>query len=150
MPSAPRAVWGDLAATAFVEANVLFHALAPEARQDLLRLAQVEDFGAGELIASDGADERLYLLREGTATARLSREGQQVEVGTLERNAIYGEGRVLGEPRAGTLVALTDVSVVTFPAPVMAAMASRFPKVQRLLEAVRIARERDAAGKLGA
>jgi signal-transduction protein with cAMP-binding, CBS, and nucleotidyltransferase domain len=149
MPSAPRQVWGDLAATAFVEANVLFHALDQEARQDLLQLAQLEDFQPGELIAADGEDGRLYLIREGTAAALLSRSGLAVEVATLERNAIYGEGRVLGEVQPGALVARTPVSVVTFPAPVMAAMAERFPKVRRLLEAIRTARERDAASRLG-
>ncbi len=150
MPSAPREVWGDLAATAFVEANALFRSLDDEARQDLLQLAQVEDYQAGELIAANDGDERLYLVRDGTAIVLLSREGVVVEVGSLERNAIYGEGRVLGEPLAGALVARTPVSVVTFPAPVMAAVVERFPRVRRMLEAVRTAREKDAAGKLGA
>ncbi len=150
MPSAPREVWGDLAATAFVEANALFRSLDDEARQDLLRLAQVEDYLAGESIAANDGDERLYLVRDGTATVLRSRDGVAVEVGSLERNAIYGEGRVLGEPLPGALVARTAVSVVTFPAPVMAAVVERFPKVRRMLEAVRTAREKDAAERLGA
>ena len=148
MPSAPREIWGDLAASAFVEANVLFRALDQEARQDLLQLAHLEDFEPGELIATDGDDDRLYLVREGTATALLSRNGVAVEVGSLERNAIYGEGRVLGESRSGALVARTAVSVVTFPAPVVAAMAERFPKVRHMLEAIRTARAREAEGLL--
>jgi len=149
VPAAPREVWGDLAATAFVEANVLFRSLDGEARQDLLQLAHLEDFEAGELIAADAEDERLYLVRDGTAAVLLSRDGVAVEVGSLERNAVYGEGRVLGRPRAGALVARTPVSVVTFPAPVVAALAERFPKLGRLLEAIRAAREKDAEGKLG-
>jgi CRP-like cAMP-binding protein len=149
VPGAPREVWGDLAATAFVEANVLFRSLDGEARQDLLQLAHLEDFQAGELIAADGEDERLYLVRDGTAAVLLSRDGVAVEVGSLERNGVYGEGRVLGRPRAGALVARTPVSVVTFPAPVVAALAERFPKLGRLLEAIRAAREKDAEGKLG-
>jgi CRP-like cAMP-binding protein len=150
MPSAPREVWGDLVTTAFVEANVLFRPLDEEARQDLLQLARVEDYQAGELIAADGEDEWLYLVRDGTATVLRSREGVSVEVGSLERNAIFGEGRVLGEALPAALVARTPVSVVTFPAPVMAALAERFPKMRRLLEAVRAAREKDAAGLVGA
>jgi len=149
MPSAPREVWGDLAATAFVEANVLFRLLDDEARQDLLQLARVEDHQPGELIATDDEDERLYLVRDGTAAVMLSRDGVAVEVGSLERNAIYGEGRVLGTPRPGVLVARTAVSVITFPAPVMTAMAERFPKVRRMLEAVQAARQKDASDKLG-
>jgi signal-transduction protein with cAMP-binding, CBS, and nucleotidyltransferase domain len=149
MPSAPREVWGNLAATAFVEANVLFRSLDAEARQDLLQLARLEDFQPGELIAADPEDQRLYLIRDGTATVLLSREGVAVDAGSLERNGIYGEGRVLGEARPGVLVARTAVSVVTIPAPVLSALAVRFPKVRRLLEAVQTARERDAEGALG-
>jgi CRP-like cAMP-binding protein len=149
MPTAPREVWGDLAATAFVEANVLFRSLDQGARQDLLQLAHVEEYQPGELIAADAEDERLFLLRDGTAAVLQSREGVAVEVASLERNAIYGEGRVLGDPRALALVARTPVSVVSFPAPVMAAMAERFPRVRRLLEAIRTARDRDVASLLG-
>ncbi len=150
MPNAPREIWGDLAATAFVEANVLFKLMDDEARRDLLQLARIEEFAAGELIAADGEDERLYLLREGTAAVLLSRDGRAVEVGLLERNAFFGEGRVLGEPRPGALVARSAVTVVTFPAPVVAAVAERFPKVRHMLEVVRAARSKDAADKLGA
>ena len=149
MASPPREVWGDLAATAFVEANVLFRSLDPEARQDLLQLARQEDYEAGELIAADAGDERVYLLRDGAAAVLLDRGGRVVEVAHLERGAFFGEGRVLGNPVAGALVARTDVSTVTFPAPVLAAVAERFPKVRRLLEAVKAARERDAASRLG-
>jgi CRP-like cAMP-binding protein len=149
MPGAPRAVWGDLAATAFVEANVLFRALDHESRQDLLQLAHLEDFQAGELIAADGDGERLYLVRDGTAAVVRSREGVDVEVGYLERNAVFGEGQVLGNALPGALVARTPVSVVTFPAPVMAALAERFPKLRRMLEVIQAAREKDAAGRLG-
>jgi len=150
MPCVTREAWGDLAATAFVEANVLFKLMDDEARQDLLQLAHVEDFEAGELIAADGEDERLYLVRDGTAAVLLSRDGVAVEVGELERNAIFGEGRVLGGSRPGALVARTAVSVLTFPAPVVAAVAERFPKVRRMLEVVRAARLKDAAHKLEA
>jgi signal-transduction protein with cAMP-binding, CBS, and nucleotidyltransferase domain len=149
MPSAPRAVWGDLAATAFVEANALFRALDDEARQDLLQLAHLEDFQAGELIAADGDGERLYLVRDGTVAMLRSREGVDVEVGRLERNAVFGEGPVLGDPLPGALVARTPVSVVTFPAPVMAAVAERLPRIRHMLEVIRLAREKDAAAQLG-
>jgi hypothetical protein len=55
---------------------------------------------------------------------------------------------VLRTGRAAALVARSEVSVVTFPAPVIAAIGERFPKVRKLLEAVHAARERDAAQKL--
>jgi signal-transduction protein with cAMP-binding, CBS, and nucleotidyltransferase domain len=144
----PREAWGDLAVTAFVEANVLFRSLDPEARQDLLQLAHLEDYQAGETIASDAQDERVYLVRDGHAAVLLLRGGTPVEVAVLEKGAFFGEGRVLGNPVAGALVARTDVSVVTFPAPVVTALAARFPRVRKLLEAVQAAREKDAAHRL--
>jgi signal-transduction protein with cAMP-binding, CBS, and nucleotidyltransferase domain len=149
MTTAPREAWGDLAATAFVEASVLFRSLDPEARQDLLQLATLEEYEAGQLIAADAGDERVYLIRDGSAAVLLDRGGAAVEVARLERGAFFGEGRVLGHPVAGALVARTDVAVVTFPAPVLAALAERFPKVRTLLEAVKAAREKDAAHRLG-
>ncbi len=149
MSSAPREVWGDLAATAFVESNVLFRSLDPEARRDMLQLATQADYEAGELVAADAGDERAYLVREGRAAVLLDRGGAAVEVAQLERGAFFGEGRVLGNPVAGALVARTDLAVVTFPAPVLGAVAERFPKVRKLLEAVKAAREKDAAERLG-
>jgi CRP-like cAMP-binding protein len=150
MPSEPREVWGDLVATAFVEANLLFRSLDAEAKRDLLQLARTEDYQPGELIAADAEDGRVYLVRDGTAVVLLpGSDGRATEVATLERNAIFGEGRVLGEPVLGALQARTDVSVVTLPAPVLAALCERFPKVRKLLEAMRAARQRDAAARMG-
>jgi CRP-like cAMP-binding protein len=149
MSSAHRPAWGDLAATAFVESNVLFRSLDGEARRDLLQVARLEDYEAGELIAADADDERVYLVRDGRAAVLLDRDGVAVEVAVLERGAFFGEGRVLGSPVAGALVARTDVSLVTFPAPVLGAVSERFPKIRKLLEAVKAAREKDAAHRLG-
>jgi CRP-like cAMP-binding protein len=148
MSSAPREAWGDLAVTAFVEANLLFRSMDPEARQDLLQVAQVEDYEAGELVAADAGDEKVYLVREGTAAVLLEKDGAAFEVALLEKGAFFGEGRVLGHPVAGALVARTDVSVVTFPAPVVAALAERFPKVHKLLETIRAVHLKNAAQRL--
>jgi CRP-like cAMP-binding protein len=147
MASAPREVWGDLATTAFVESSHLFKALDAEVRRDLMHLARLASFAPGEAISLEG-DDGFYLLREGTAAVLVaSREGP-VEIALLERGAFFGEARVLGSGRAAALVARSQASAVCFPAPVIAAIAERFPKVRKLLEVVQTARERDAAGKL--
>src|SRR5512142_147532 len=91
MARAPREVLGDLAATAFVESSPLFRSLDPEARRDLLQLAQLADAGAGELISAEG-EETFLLVLDGTALARVA----GVEVAHLGRGATFGEGRVLG------------------------------------------------------
>jgi signal-transduction protein with cAMP-binding, CBS, and nucleotidyltransferase domain len=142
MASAPREVLGDLAATAFVESNGLFRSLDPGTRRDLLQLAQVIDYAAGEL-ASAADDESFLLVLEGSASAR----AQDVEIAHLSRGATFGEGRVLATGRPLTLTAATELTVVSFPASMITALAERFPKLRKLVEVVQAARDREAAGR---
>lgn len=147
MASEPREVWGDLGTSAFVEASLLFRSLDDEARRDLLQIAQLRAFDAGEVISAE-SDDGFYLVRDGSCEVLVSEAGATVRVTLLERGAFFGEGRVLGGGRAASLVAASDATVVAFPAAVIAVMCERFPKVRKLLEAVHGAREKEAAGKL--
>ncbi|HEX9308849.1 MAG TPA: cyclic nucleotide-binding domain-containing protein [Anaeromyxobacter sp.] len=147
MASAPREAWGDLATTAFVESSILFKTLDADARRDLLQLAQLVSFAAGELVSAE-SDEAFFLVRDGSAAVLVAGPDGPVEIARLERGALFGEGRVLGTGRPAALTALEEVTVVAFPAPVVAAMAERFPKVRKLLEAVSSAREKEAASRL--
>jgi signal-transduction protein with cAMP-binding, CBS, and nucleotidyltransferase domain len=146
VPTAPRQVWGDLATTAFVEASHLFKSLDADARRDLLQLATVTSWAPGELVSGED-DDGFYLVLDGTAAEHTGGR----EVAALERGAVFGTHRVAGGPaRAWSLAARTDVTAVVFPAVVMGALAARFPKVERLLEAVAGAREKLAQARLGA
>ncbi len=147
MASAPREAWGDLATTAFIESSILFRTLDPDARRDLLQLAQLVTFAAGEL-ASPEADDAFFLVLDGSAAVLVPGPDGAVEIAHLARGALFGEGRVLGTGRPAALAAISEVTVVVFPAPVVAAMAERFPKVKKLLEAVSAAREKEAASRL--
>ncbi|HEX9401787.1 MAG TPA: cyclic nucleotide-binding domain-containing protein [Anaeromyxobacter sp.] len=147
MASAPREAWGDLATTAFVESSILFKTLDPDARRDLLQLGQLLTFASGELVSAE-ADEVFCLVRDGSAAVLVAGPDGPVEIARLDRGALFGEGRVLGARRPAALTALSEVTVVVFPAPVVAAMAERFPKVRKLLEAVSAAREKEAANRL--
>ncbi len=146
MASAPREVWGDLATTAFVEASHLFKSLDEDARRDLIQLARVAGFAAGEL-ASGEQDDAFYLVLEGTGAVLVAGAGGPVEIARLERGAFFGEVRVLGTGRPTSLAAVTDLTVVSFPAPVIAAMCERYPKIRKLLEVVLAAHEKSAAQK---
>lgn len=148
MASEPREVWGDLATTAFVEASHLFKSLDPDARRDLLQVASVTTHERGERICGGDGGDSFCLLVEGVAAVVVAAGHGPVEVARLERGAFFGEARVLGKGRAAALEAASEVTVVTFPAPVIGALGERFPKVRKLLEAVHAARERDAAHKL--
>lgn len=139
-------VWGDLVTTAFVESSLLFRPLAPEARQDLLKLATRQTFEPGETI-SPASDDALVLVVDGTAEAVEAGRA----LGALERGGFFGADRVVGSaPRAWSLAARTDVTAVRFPAPVVAALAEAAPRMKKLLEAVQAAREKEAAERLGA
>jgi len=143
MASEPREVLGDLTATAFVEANPLFRHLDPEARRDLLQLSHLVDLSPGET-ASAAGEETYLLVLEGTCSVQAA----GVEIAHLGRGGTFGEGRVLGAGRPLELVATGETTVVSFPAPMVAALAERFPKMRKLLELVLAAREKEAAAKL--
>jgi CRP-like cAMP-binding protein len=101
------------------------------------------DYAPGDLASAEG-DEAFLLVLDGSASVRAG----QTEVAHLDRGATFGEGRVLGGGRPLSLVARTDLAVVSFPAPMIGALGERFPKMKKLLEAVLAAREREAAAKL--
>ncbi len=149
MASAPRAVWGDIATTAFIESSHLFKSVEPEARRDLLQLAKLLELAPGELVPAPlESGESFYLVCDGSAAVLVPGKGDTVEIARLERGAFFGEGRVLGAGRPASLRAVTELTVIAFPAPVIGAIAARYPKVKKLLEAVHAARERDAADLL--
>ncbi len=137
MASAPRQVWGDLATTALVESSHLFKSLDPDARRDLLQLATLLDVAPGEVVpAPVDSGESFYLVRDGSAAVLVHGRDGPVEIARLERGAFFGEDRVLGGGRPASLAAVTDLTVVAFPAPVIGAIGARFPKVRQLQEAV--------------
>src|SRR5512141_2831133 len=118
MASAPLEVWGDLAATAFVESSHLFKSLDPDARRDLLRLARRVSFAPGELVSGE-SDDAFHLLAEGAAAVLVATAKGPVEIARLERGAFFGEARVLGVGRRTSLVAVDEVTAIAFPAPVI-------------------------------
>ena len=147
MASEPREAFGDLATTAFVESSILFRSLDDGARLDLLQVGQIQDFSADELISAEG-DDRFFIIRDGSAAVLCESPSGPLELYRIERGALFGVGRALGRGRVAWLQALSDVSVVVFPAPVIGALSERFPKVKKLLEAVQAARDKEAASRL--
>jgi len=142
MASEPVGIWGDLALSAFVEASPLFRPLDDDARRDLLRVAELVVYQPGEVLMRQGVPgDELFLLREGTAVVRLESGGVERDVAYLDRGAVFGEFVALGSPvRLTTVVARSEVRVVRFPGPVIAALVERFPRLRRLLDALATAR----------
>jgi CRP-like cAMP-binding protein len=148
MASEPRAVWGDLPASAFVEASPLFRSLDQDAREDLLRVAELLVYQAGEVVVRQGEPgDDLFLVREGSAAVSVETGGAAREVAFLDRGAIFGEFAAVGGSavRLATVSARTELSVIRFPGAVVVALAGRFPKVGKLLDALQAARQRGGA-----
>jgi CRP-like cAMP-binding protein len=149
MASAPRQAWGDLATTAFVESSHLFKSLDPDARRDILQIATLLDVAPNEIVpAAATSGDSFYLVLDGSASVLVPGRDGPVEIARLERGAFFGEARVLGGGRPASLCAVTELTLVAFPVLVIGAVAERFPKVKKLLETVRAARERDASERL--
>ncbi|HUK66378.1 MAG TPA: cyclic nucleotide-binding domain-containing protein [Anaeromyxobacteraceae bacterium] len=141
MPGGPREVWGDLPTSAFIGASVLFRTLDDGTRADLLKLARVQSFAPGERVGGDGEDD-LFLVRDGKALVNLQKEAVSA---TVERGGFFGA--MIAEPGCPEEVrAETPLEVIRFPGPMIAALAERFPRVGKLLEALREARVRGGAG----
>ncbi len=151
MASEAREVWGDLAASAFVQENHLFRSLDEEARRDLVKLSLCQSFSAGERVIEFGQEgQEFFLVRDGLARVTVPGDGRVVELGTLEQGAFFGEFRLLtGAPHGADVSAVTELTVVRFPAPMILALCQRFPRMRRLLESVKAARERANAERLG-
>jgi len=150
MASEPRQVWGDLATSAFVQGSHLFRTLGEEETRDLLKLAVTQTFAPGEcILVEGGAADEFYLVRDGIAVVTATWNARAVELGLLEKGAFFGEFRLLsGAPHVATVTARTDLTVVRFPSPMIAALASRHPKVRSLLEAVKLGREKENQARL--
>jgi CRP-like cAMP-binding protein len=147
MATEPREVWGDLATSAFIGASLLFKTLDDATREDLMKLARVQGFAPGEVIVRQGdPSDDFFLVYDGVAAVSAERDGRAVDLGTLERGAYFGEFVVLGEQaRTATVTARGELAVIRFPAPMIGALAERFPRVRKLLEALREARRKDSA-----
>jgi GNAT superfamily N-acetyltransferase len=105
-------VWGDLAASAFVQGNLLFRSLDEEARRDLVKLSVYQTFAPGERVIERGqAGEEFFLVRDGLASVTVVRDGRAVELGTLEQGAFFGEIRLLtGAPHGADVSAVTELT----------------------------------------
>ncbi|MFN7134410.1 MAG: cyclic nucleotide-binding domain-containing protein, partial [Myxococcales bacterium] len=90
----------------------LFSQLTEEDRAQLARSMRYAPFTSGETVTRQGARANwLYLIVEGKVSVRVTGDGGlEKEVAQLGAGSFFGEMSLLtGEPRAATVVALSDV-----------------------------------------
>jgi len=91
----------------------LFHTLTDEERRSLAAKLRVAPFGPGEAMTRQGAEAHwLYVIISGDAEVRVTVDstGVSEKVATLHAGDFFGEmGMMTGEPRAATVMALSNV-----------------------------------------
>lgn len=89
----------------------LFQPLDEDDQEQLARGLTYAPFTRGEVVTRQGAQAHwLYLIDEGEVSIRVGEAGLEKEVARLQGGNFFGEMSLLtGEPRAATVVALTDV-----------------------------------------
>ena len=89
----------------------LFRELAPDEQHHIASVLRYAPFGAGEVMTKQGnVAHWLYVISAGEVSVQVSVDGHDREVSRLHGPAFVGEmGLLTGEPRAATIVAVTDV-----------------------------------------
>jgi small-conductance mechanosensitive channel/CRP-like cAMP-binding protein len=107
----------------------LFRGLSDDERNELASSLHAAPFARGEVLTREGADaHHLYMLHEGTVSVRVRDGDHEREVSQLRRGESFGEMSLLtGEPRAATVVALTDVECYRLDAEAFRGLLARRP-----------------------
>ena len=97
---------------AALKAVELFQTLTDEERRALAARLRVAPFVRGEAMTRQGAEAHwLYVITRGDAEVRISVDGHLSErIAALHAGDFFGEmGMMTGEPRAATVIAVSDV-----------------------------------------
>ena len=89
----------------------LFRSLKPEELNHLVEHLVPSPFTKGDVMTQQGAQAHwLYILVDGRAEVLVEKDGEKRKVSELGPGSVFGEmGLMTGEPRASTVIALTDV-----------------------------------------
>ncbi len=96
----------------FLSESPLFNGLAEEQIKRLVELAELQEYGAGEIIVVEGSPgDALYLLYDGEiAVCTKNEAGETVELASLhDKGAFFGEIALVDPgPRSATVRAASD------------------------------------------
>jgi CRP-like cAMP-binding protein len=130
--------------------NLLFKTLDQNARENVVRLAEVERYDKGTVIIKQGdSTEDIYLLREGVVDVRYEHDGKSDNLNTLGPGTIFGEvAEVAGMKRTATVVALMDVEVLRFDGAALVKELRKHPTASKLLNHITLHRAEDTISKI--
>ena len=131
----------------------LFAPLTDEEREELAGRLNVAPFIRGEVVTKQGAVAHwLYILRRGEAEVRVNVPGTELSerVALLHEGDFFGEmGLLTGEPRAATIVALTDVECYRLDKDIFSDVLQRRPEMARDLADILARRRMELDAILG-
>lgn len=121
-----------------LDASALFSPLSPDEKQELSAAMKYAPFARGEVMTRQGAPAHwLYLVEEGQALVKVSDGVTEREVARIEAGSFFGEMSLLtGEPRAATVIALTDVECFRLDKAAFQRLVERRPEIMAELAAL--------------
>jgi CRP-like cAMP-binding protein len=144
-----ESISGNLAVCAFIERSHLFKGLEKEDLEKLYAAGRLLGFKAGELVVREGeAGSSMFLIMTGAVRVITGPRKTPVELAQLKRGAFFGEVSLLtGRPRTATVVAMSDVELITFGKQDMEPILRKYPRVRKLMQVVVEGRVRTAIEK---
>lgn len=123
----------------------LFETLDEADIDELAGSLRYAPFSAGETLTRQGEDgSELFLVTSGKVGIRVSVDGADHEVATLEAGSFFGERSLMtGAPRSATTVALTDVVCYTLSKDALGAIIERRPELAETIAETLARREHE-------
>lgn len=140
----------ELDLTQLAKASKLFEALDAEGRKELLSRSARQKFAAGHVLCREGeSGDVLYVLAKGEARVTVDDLGSEKEVGALGPGQFFGEQAMLsGSKRQATVIAVTELEVVSFPRAAVDAVLAKNPRARSVLAQVGLQRSEASMQKL--
>ncbi len=139
---------GHEEARAILRREPLFHCLADEQVDGLIKQSVLNRFGRGERLIEEGTEgDSMFILLRGTAHVSVARNGTAIRVGVLRAGDCFGEMSLLtGEPRTATVQAERDCVVLEISKPIMAELLHHSPECLDQLSGLLAERKMETEG----
>ncbi len=129
----------------------LFRALKPEHFPQILKIAETQRFDAGEAIVAQGdPSDSFYVLVDGAAVVQVkSPSGESIDLGRVPMPWSIGEvGLLLGVPRTASVVAVSEVTALSFSGKGFLQMFQKVPEFGWAVSAGLAHRLQQVSGKM--
>ncbi len=136
------------AAQAILRRDPLFSCLDDEQLKGLLEKSDAKHFGRGEKVIEEGSEgDSMFVLLRGAAQVFVSKNGTEIQVGSLRQGDCFGEMSLLtGEPRTATVQAERDCEVLEIAKSDMATLLEESPDCLEQLSGLLARRKLETEG----